>query len=74
VPVRRQRYFDVAQAFAPGQLGKCHDAKLLGAIHPSNAAIPSMVIDYTAEAPPRNEIHDLREQRLADIHPISPRA
>jgi hypothetical protein len=55
-------------------LSKRHDAKLLGAVHTSNAGIPSIVIYYAAEAPPGNEIHDLREQRLADIHAVSPRA
>jgi hypothetical protein len=49
-------------------LGKCHDAKLLGAIHTSNAGIPTVAIYYASEAPPGNEIHDLREERLADIH------
>jgi hypothetical protein len=55
-------------------LGKRHDAKLLGAIHTSNAGIPSIAIYDAAEAPPWNEIHDLCEERLADIHSVSPRA
>jgi hypothetical protein len=66
--VGRERHFDVAEAFAPSELGERHDTKLLGAIHASNAGIPAIAIDYSAEAPPRNEIHDLREERLADIH------
>jgi hypothetical protein len=53
-------------------LGKRHDAKLLGAIHASDAGVAAMVIDDAAEAPPRNEIHDLREERLTDIHAYLP--
>ena len=70
--VGRERHFDVAEAFAPSELGERHDTKLLGAIHASDAGVASMVIDDAAEAPPRNEIHDLREERLTDIHAYLP--
>ncbi len=60
------------RSFHPTSMGKGHDAELLGAIHATDAGVAVMVIDYAAEAPPRNEIHDLREKRLTDIHAYLP--
>ena len=68
---------DIAKAFAPGQLRKCHDAKLLRAAQSANPGIARVSIHNARKARPRNELHQLRKQRLADIHAspqgISPR-
>ncbi len=68
-----QSDFDVAQALAPSQLGKGHDAKLLGAAQATHARIAAIASHDSRKACPWNELHDLREQSLADIHRKSPR-
>src|SRR5487761_2469259 len=70
--VRGKRDFDIAQAFAPGQLGERHDAKLLSAIHTPDAGVTGITVHNTVKARPRNEVHHLSENRLADVHAISP--
>ncbi len=66
--MHRQAYLDIAQAFPVAQLGKGHGAVLLGAgqrPHPVIAAVP---LDNPGKGRPRQEIHDLREHRLAGVH------
>ena len=64
----RQTHFDIAQAFAVGQLREGHDAKLLGATKAARPVIAAVTIDDPMEGLPRQEVHDLREQRLAEVH------
>src|SRR5271169_3528182 len=64
----RQTYFDIAQALAVGQLREGHDAKLFGATEATRPVIAAVTIDDTMEGLPRKEVHDLREQGLADVH------
>lgn len=68
-----ERHFDVAQALAPSQLRKCHDSKLLCASHTPNAGVAAVAIDDSSKARPRNELHNLRKKRFADVHEKSPR-
>ena len=64
----RQTHFDIAQAFAVGQLREGHDAKLLGATEAARPVIAAVPIDDAMEGLPRQEVHDLREQGLAEVH------
>src|SRR5450756_2541700 len=64
----RQTHFDIAQAFAVGQLREGHDAKLLGATEAARPVIAAVTIDDAMEGLPRKEVHDLREQGLAEVH------
>jgi len=63
-----QTDLDIAQALAVGKLRKGHDAKLLGATEASYPVIAAVAIHDAMEGLPRQEVHDLREQRLAEIH------
>ena len=71
--VGSKRHFDVAQALAPSQLGKSHDAKLLGASQASHARVAAIAGHDARKACAWNELHNVREQGLADIHRKSPR-
>ena len=64
----RQTHFDIAQALAVGQLREGHDAKLLGATQAARPVIAAVSIDDAMEGLPRQEVHDLREQGLAEVH------
>ena len=64
----RQTHFDIAQALAVGQLREGHDAKLLGATEAARPVIAAVTIDDAMEGLPRQEVHDLREQHLAEVH------
>ena len=64
----RQADLDIAQAFAVGKLGESHDAKLIGATEGSYPVIAAVTIHDAMEGLPRQEVHDLREQRLASVH------
>ena len=72
VGIGAQCGLDIAQAFAPGQLGEGQHPKLLGTSQPAHPGIASMAIDYAGKTRPRYKVHDLCEQRLADIHRQSP--
>jgi len=63
-----QTHFDIAQALAVGQLREGHDAKLLGAIEATRPVIAAVSIDDAMEGLPRQKVHGLREQGLAEIH------
>src|SRR5271168_3181551 len=64
----RQTHFDIAQALAVGQLREGHDAKLLGATEAARPVIAAVSIDDAVEGLPRQEVHGLREQGLAEVH------
>ena len=64
----RQTHLDIAQAFAVCQLCEGHNAKLLGATETARPVIAAVAVHDAMERLPWQEIHDLREQRLAEIH------
>jgi len=49
-------------------LRKSNCAKLLGAWQRAYSRVPAVTRNDAPEARPRYEVHDLREQHLADIH------
>src|SRR5262249_61463089 len=63
-----QTDLDIAQALAVGQLRESHDAKLLGATETARPVITAVTIYDAMESLPWQEIHDLREQGLAEVH------
>ena len=63
-----QADLDVAQALAPGELREGHRTKLLGARQRAHTRVASIPMHDAREARPRYELHDLSEQRLANIH------
>lgn len=71
--VGSKSHFDVSKTLAPSQLGKSHDAKLLRASQAAYARVAAIARHDARKACPWNELHDLREQGLADIHRKSPR-
>ena len=60
--------FDIAQAFAPSQVGKGHDAKLFGASQRAQARVATVALNDSRKTCPRNEFDDLCVKRLAYIH------
>ena len=66
--VDNQNRLDVAQALAPTQLGEGHDPELLGAVETANPPVATMTFDDASNAGPRNQLHELSEQRLASVH------
>jgi hypothetical protein len=69
--IGRQGDFDVAERFAPSQLRKCHDTKLLRTGKAPDAQVAGIAIYDSAKAGPRNKLHDLCEQRLARVHALA---
>ena len=51
-----------------GQLSKGHHAELIGAGHGLYLTIALAAIDDAREALSGQEVHELSEQRLADVH------
>ena len=66
--VGRQTGFDVAQRLAPRQLRERHHTKQVGAVQGAYTRISVVTVDDAAKGLPRNVLHDLRKQRLANIH------
>ena len=66
--LRRETDLDVAEALAVSQLGEGHHAKLIGACHALHIAIAVVAIDDAMKGLPRQEVHELSEQRLAEVH------
>ena len=58
----------VPQASAAGQLGEGHSAELLGAVQVAHTAVAAVAGDDAGKRPPRDELHELREDGLATIH------
>jgi hypothetical protein len=69
--VGAQRHFDIAKAFAPGQLRKRHHAKLFRATHTLHARVALVSIDDATKTGQWHKFHDLRKERLADMHDLS---
>jgi hypothetical protein len=59
---------DVSQTFSIGQLGECHDTKVVGAFEGLNFGIASIAINTSLKASPRNTIHELGEDEFALVH------
>jgi len=70
--IRQQTDFDVPQTLAVGQLREGHGAELLGAAQTAHFEIATIPQHNARKAGPRNELHELREQRLAQVHGSSP--
>ena len=66
--LRRQAHFDVAQAFAKGQLCKDHGKELVPARQLPNAAIAVVALNAPAELVVRKESNDLRKDCLPSVH------
>ena len=73
VRIGAKSHLDIAQALAPRQLRKRHHTKLFCTAQTANARVAAVTIDNPTKARPRHELHNLRKQRLADIHEKSPR-
>ena len=71
--VGSKSHLDVSQTLSPSQLCKSHDAKLLRASQAPHARVAAIARHDARKACPWNELHDLREQGLADIHRKSPK-
>lgn len=71
--VGSKSHFDVAQALAPRQLGKSHDSELLRASQAPHTRVAAKARHNSGKACPWNELHDLGEQGLANIHRKSQR-
>ncbi len=74
VRIGAKSHLDIAQALAPRQLRKRHHTKLFCTAQAANARVAAVTIDDPTKARPRHELHNLRKQRLADIHAKSPRS
>ena len=70
--IGQQTGFDVAQTLAVSQLSKGHGAELLRAAQAAHSGIAAIAIHDARKAGPRNELHDLCEQRLAHVHSSPP--
>jgi len=68
VRVRAQPRLDVSRRPSPLQLRKSHDSKLLGRRQRPHACISLITLQNSGETRPRDELHDLCKQRLADVH------
>src|SRR5271157_624897 len=71
-PQGAQTGLDIAQAFAIGELRKRHAQKLVPAGKTADLVVALIALDGTAKLVRRNEIHQLREHRLALIHGSQP--
>ena len=72
--IGQQTGFDVAQTLAVSQLREGHGAELLGATQAAHSGIAAITHHNPREAGPRYKLHELREQRLAQVHRSSPEA
>jgi hypothetical protein len=70
--IGQQTGFDIAQTLAVGQLSEGHGTELLWATQTAHSGIAAIAIHDARKTGPRNELHDLREQRLAHVHSSPP--
>jgi len=70
--VGQQAGFDVAQTLSLSQLRKRHGAKMFGATQTPNTGIAAITSNDSSEAGPWHKFHQLCEQRLAQVHSLSP--
>ena len=64
----RQTDFYIAQTLALGQLREGHHPELIGTGKRLHIPVATMSLDDARECSPRQKIHQLGEQRLADVH------
>ena len=65
-----QARFDFSQAVAIRQLGERHDTELLGTRVGLDLVVAPIPFDTCLEPPPRNEVHQLRENEFAFVHAL----
>ena len=70
--VGKQTDFDVAQTLAVRQLCEGHGAELFGTAQAAHTGIATIASHDARKARPRHKLHELREQRLAQIHSSPP--
>lgn len=58
----------MSRRLAVGQLREGHDPELFRASQRANVLVATVARDVAAEGRPRQEIHELGEQRLASVH------
>jgi len=66
--VRPQACLDVSERLSPCELRKGHRAKVLGSRQGTHSRVAFVPRNDLGETRPRDELHDLRKQRLADVH------
>ncbi len=66
--VRAQARLCVSKRLSPRQLRKSHDAKVLGRRQRPHTRISLVTLHDSGETRPRDELHDLYKQCLADVH------
>lgn len=64
----RKAHLDVAQALAVGKLDKGNDPEMVCAVERPNTLVVAMARDATGDCCPRQEIHELGEERLVGIN------
>ena len=67
-----QTGFDIAKTFAIGELSKGQTKELIPAGEIFDVAIALVAIDANLKLVGREEIHELRENGSAKIHPLPP--
>jgi hypothetical protein len=60
--------FNIAEAFAKGQLSKAHAEELIETGEGSNAMVATVALDALLEWIGREPGHDLGEDSVADMH------
>ena len=66
-----QKHFDIVQRFPPHEMRKRYRAKQIGAAEGSNTRIAAATLNDSAKGLPGHKIHNLCEQRFANIHSAS---
>lgn len=66
--IGQQTGFDIAQALAVSQLSEGHGTELFGASQTAHSGIAAIARHDPRKAGPWHELHELCEQRLAQVH------
>lgn len=61
---------DIAKALTVRELREGHDAKLLGAGEVLCVAIPVVTVNDSVKSLPRQEVQNLGEESLAEVHAL----
>jgi len=67
-----QASLDVAQRLAPRQLREGHHPKQVGAVQSAHTRVATVTFDNASKVLPRHVFHDLRKQRLTNVHAPPP--
>ena len=65
-----QAQLDIPKALPVRELRKRHDAKLLGAGEVFDVVVGAPTSNDSVKALPRQEVHDLCEEGLAEVHAL----